>query len=227
MKTEISSPRCARFFNSRGRQIPAKFLTKLMKRYAEIERQTRETSIHVTLDLDGTGTSAISTGIGFLDHMLDLFARHGLFDLKVTCKGDLEIDDHHTVEDIAICLGQAFSSALGDKKGIARYGHAYVPMDETLARAVVDLSGRTYLVYRVEEKREKVGNFSVELAEHFWHSFAEHCRCNLHLEVFYGRNQHHILESVFKAATRALSQAVRIDARIEGVLSTKGTLSGN
>lgn len=198
-----------------------------MKRYAEIERQTRETSIHVTLDLDGTGTSAISTGIGFLDHMLDLFARHGLFDLKVTCKGDLEIDDHHTVEDIAICLGQAFSSALGDKKGIARYGHAYVPMDETLARAVVDLSGRTYLVYRVEEKREKVGNFSVELAEHFWHSFAEHCRCNLHLEVFYGRNQHHILEAVFKAATRALSQAVRIDARIEGVLSTKGTLSGN
>lgn len=198
-----------------------------MKRYAEIERQTRETSIHVTLDLDGRGTSAISTGIGFLDHMLDLFARHGLFDLKVTCKGDLEIDDHHTVEDIAICLGQAFSSALGDKKGIARYGHAYVPMDETLARAVVDLSGRTYLVYRVEEKREKVGNFSVELAEHFWHSFAEHCRCNLHLEVFYGRNQHHILEAVFKAATRALSQAVRIDARIEGVLSTKGTLSGN
>lgn len=198
-----------------------------MKRYAEIERQTRETSIHVTLDLDGTGTSAISTGIGFLDHMLDLFARHGLFDLKVTCKGDLEIDDHHTVEDIAICLGQAFYSALGDKKGIARYGHAYVPMDETLARAVVDLSGRTYLVYRVEEKREKVGNFSVELAEHFWHSFAEHCRCNLHLEVFYGRNQHHILEAVFKAATRALSQAVRIDARIEGVLSTKGTLSGN
>ncbi|MFZ4792653.1 MAG: imidazoleglycerol-phosphate dehydratase HisB [Blastocatellia bacterium] len=198
-----------------------------MKRYAEIERQTRETSIHVTLDLDGTGTSAISTGIGFLDHMLDLFARHGLFDLKVTCKGDLEIDDHHTVEDIAICLGQAFSNALGDKKGIARYGHAYVPMDETLARAVVDLSGRTYLVYRVEEKREKVGNFSVELAEHFWHSFAEHCRCNLHLEVFYGRNQHHILEAVFKAATRALSQAVRIDARIEGVLSTKGTLSGN
>lgn len=198
-----------------------------MKRYAEIERQTRETSIHVTLDLDGTGTSAISTGIGFLDHMLDLFARHGLFDLKVTCKGDLEIDDHHTVEDIAICLGQAFSSALGEKKGIARYGHAYVPMDETLARAVVDLSGRTYLVYRVEEKREKVGNFSVELAEHFWHSFAEHCRCNLHLEVFYGRNQHHILEAVFKAATRALSQAVRIDARIEGVLSTKGTLSGN
>jgi len=198
-----------------------------MKRYAEIERQTRETSIHVTLDLDGTGKSAISTGIGFLDHMLDLFARHGLFDLKVTCKGDLEIDDHHTVEDIAICLGQAFSNALGDKKGIARYGHAYVPMDETLARAVVDLSGRTYLVYRVEEKREKVGNFSVELAEHFWHSFAEHCRCNLHLEVFYGRNQHHILEAVFKAATRALSQAVRIDARIEGVLSTKGTLSGN
>lgn len=198
-----------------------------MKRYAEIQRQTRETSIHVALDLDGSGKSEISTGIGFLDHMLDLFTRHGLFDLKVECQGDLEIDDHHTVEDIAICLGQAFAKCLGDKKGIARYGFAYVPMDETLARAVVDLSGRTYLVYRVEEKREKVGNFSVELAEHFWHSFAEHCRCNLHLEVFYGRNQHHILEAVFKAATRALSQAVKMDARIDGVLSTKGTLTGN
>ncbi len=198
-----------------------------MKRQAEISRQTKETTIRLTLDLDGTGQSLIRTGVPFLDHMLDLFARHGLFDLTIECQGDLEVDDHHTVEDIAICLGQAFAQALGDKRGIARYGHAYVPMDETLARAVVDLSGRYYLVYRVEQKREQVGTFSVELAEHFWHSFAEHCQCNLHLEVFYGRNQHHILEAVFKAATRALSQAVRIDSRIEGVMSTKGTLSGN
>ena len=198
-----------------------------MKRQAEISRQTKETTIRLTLDLDGTGQSRIRTGVPFLDHMLDLFARHGLFDLTIECQGDLEVDDHHTVEDIAICLGQAFAQSLGDKQGIARYGHAYVPMDETLARAVVDLSGRYYLVYRVEQQREKVGTFSVELAEHFWHSFAEHCKCNLHLEVFYGRNQHHILEAVFKAATRALSQAVRLDSRIQGVMSTKGTLSGN
>lgn len=197
-----------------------------MRRYAEIDRQTKETRIHLALNLDGTGRSQIRTGVPFLDHMLDLFSRHGLFDLTVDCQGDLEIDDHHSVEDIAICLGQAFAKALGEKRGITRYGHAYVPMDETLARAVVDLSGRTWLVYRVEEKREKVGTFSVELAEHFWHSFTEHCRCNLHLEVFYGRNQHHILEAVFKAASRALSQAVRLDPRIEGVLSTKGTLTG-
>ena len=198
-----------------------------MKRQAEISRQTKETTIRLTLDLDGTGQSRIRTGVPFLDHMLDLFARHGLFDLTIECQGDLQVDDHHTVEDIAICLGQAFAQSLGDKQGIARYGHAYVPMDETLARAVVDLSGRYYLVYRVEQQREKVGTFSVELAEHFWHSFAEHCKCNLHLEVFYGRNQHHILEAVFKAATRALSQAVRLDSRIQGVMSTKGTLSGN
>jgi imidazoleglycerol-phosphate dehydratase len=198
----------------------------MMRRYAEIDRQTKETRIHLSLDLDGTGRSQIRTGVPFLDHMLDLFTRHGLFDLTIDCAGDIEIDDHHSVEDIAICLGQAFGRALGDKRGISRYGHAYVPMDETLARAVVDLSGRTWLVYRVEEKREKVGTFSVELAEHFWHSFAEHCRCNLHLEVFYGRNQHHILEAVFKAAARALAQAVQRDPRIEGVLSTKGTLTG-
>lgn len=198
-----------------------------MKRYATTERQTRETRIRLELGLDGTGKSEIATGIPFLNHMLELFARHGNFDLRVDCAGDLEVDDHHTVEDIAICLGQAFSRALGEKQGITRYGHAYVPMDETLARGVVDLSGRTYLVYHVAEKREKVGAFSVELAEHFWHSFAEHTRCNLHLEVFYGRNQHHILEAVFKAAARALSQAVRLDGRIDGVLSTKGTLTGN
>ena len=197
-----------------------------MKRYAKIERQTRETQIRLELDLDGSGSSEIATGIPFLNHMLELFARHGHFTLRVECTGDLEVDDHHTVEDTAICLGQALARALGEKTGIARYGYAYVPMDETLARAVVDLSGRTYLVYRAEEKREKIGSFSVELAEHFWHSFAEHAHCNLHLEVLYGRNQHHMLEATFKAAARALAQAVRIDPLITGVLSTKGTLTG-
>ncbi len=195
-----------------------------MSRQAEIVRTTKETDIRVALNLDGSGVSKITTGIPFLDHMLDLFTRHGLFDLEVTCKGDLQIDDHHSVEDIAICLGQAFSQALGDKQGIVRYGAAYVPMDETLARAVVDLSGRYFLVYKVENTRLNVGTFSVELAEHFWHSFAEHCKCNLHIELLYGRNQHHIIEAVFKATTRALSQAVRLDERIQGVMSTKGKL---
>ena len=195
-----------------------------MARQAEIKRATKETDIRVALDLDGEGKSAIDTGIPFLDHMLDLFARHGLFDLEVTCKGDLQIDDHHSVEDTAICLGRAFAEALGDKKGIVRFGAAHAPMDETLARAVVDLSGRSYLVYKVQNTRDKVGTFSVELAEHFWRSFAEHCKCNLHIEVFYGRNQHHIIEAVFKSTARALSQAVQIDDRISGVMSTKGII---
>lgn len=198
-----------------------------MARKSEIKRQTKETAVTIALSLDGKGESRIDTGIPFLDHMLSLFARHGLFDLEVSCKGDLKIDDHHSVEDIAISLGQAFTQALGDKSGIARYGVAYVPMDETLARAVVDLSGRFYLVYQVDNLRDKVGTFSVELAEHFWRSFAEHCKCNLHIEVFYGRNQHHIIEAVFKSSARALSQAVRVDDRIKGVMSTKGTISGD
>jgi imidazoleglycerol-phosphate dehydratase len=195
-----------------------------MARQAEIKRATKETDIRVAIDIDGEGKSAISTGIPFLDHMLELFARHGLFDLEVTCKGDLQIDDHHSVEDTAICLGRAFAEALGDKKGVTRYGAAYTPMDETLARAVVDLSGRSYLIYKVRNTRDRIGTFSVELAEHFWRSFAEHCKCNLHIEVFYGRNQHHIIEAVFKSAARALSQATRIDGRIQGVMSTKGIL---
>jgi imidazoleglycerol-phosphate dehydratase len=195
-----------------------------MNRHSSIQRTTKETDITVTLNLDGSGQSSIATGVGFLNHMLDLFARHGLFDLTVQCKGDLHIDDHHTVEDIAICLGQAFAEALGDKRGIARYGAAYVPMDETLARAVVDLSGRYFLVHRVTNTRERIGDLSVELVEHFWHSFAEHAKCNLHVEIFYGTNQHHIIESQFKAVTRALAQAVRVDERIQGVMSTKGTI---
>jgi imidazoleglycerol-phosphate dehydratase len=195
-----------------------------MSRQAEIKRATKETDINVKLDLDGEGKSAVSTGVPFLDHMLELFARHGLFDLEVTCKGDLQIDDHHSVEDTAICIGLAFADALGDKKGITRYGAAYTPMDETLARAIVDLSGRPYLVYKVRNTRDRIGTFSVEMAEHFWRSFAEHCKLNLHIEVFYGRNQHHIIEAVFKSAARALSQATRLDGRIQGVMSTKGSL---
>jgi imidazoleglycerol-phosphate dehydratase len=195
-----------------------------MTRQAEIKRKTKETDICVALKLDGTGRSEISTGIPFLDHMLELFARHGFFDLEISCKGDLHIDDHHSVEDTAICLGRAFAEALGDRAGIVRYGHAYVPMDETLARAAVDLSGRYFLVYNVKNTRHKIGSFATEMAEHFWHSFAEHCKCNLHIEVLYGRNQHHILESTFKAAARALAQAVEVNERITGVMSTKGTL---
>ena len=194
-------------------------------RRAEVRRQTKETDVRVVLNLDGSGQARISTGIPFLDHMLELFARHGLFDLEIECRGDLEIDDHHSTEDVAITLGQAFAEGLGDKSGIARYGAAIVPMDEALCRAAVDLSGRFYLVYEVETAgRQSIGNFSVELAEHFWRSFAEAVRCNLHLDLLRGRNTHHILEGTFKATARALRQAVEIDPRIRGVLSTKGVL---
>jgi imidazoleglycerol-phosphate dehydratase len=194
------------------------------KRIAEIHRKTKETDVRVVLNLDGDGQSQVSTGLPFLDHMLDLFARHGLFDLEVACRGDLEIDDHHSVEDIAITLGQALTQALGDKAGIARYGEAIVPMDEALCRSVIDLSGRFYLVYEVQTRRQKIGNFSVELAEHFWRSLAETARFNLHIDCLRGRNTHHILEGTFKATTRALSQAVKRHSRITGVLSTKGAL---
>ncbi len=194
------------------------------KRVAEIRRQTKETDVRVVLTLEGKGSSSIVTEIPFLNHMLELFARHGLFDLEIQCRGDLHIDDHHSIEDVAISLGQAFSQALGDKSGIARYGFSLVPMDEALCRAVLDLSGRFYLVYEVPTRRQRIGNFSVELAEHFWRSFAEHLRCNLHIDLLRGRNTHHILEASFKAVARALRQAVEKDSRIEGVLSTKGTL---
>ncbi len=193
-------------------------------RTADVRRKTKETDVRVALVLDGTGQARITTGVSFLDHMLELFARHGLFDLEIECRGDLEIDDHHSVEDIAISLGQAFSQALGDKQGIARYGAALVPMDEALCRVVVDLSGRFYLVYAVETRRHTIGNFSVELAEHFWRSFAEAARCNLHIDCLRGRNTHHILEGTFKATARALRQACERDPRVVGVLSTKGVL---
>ena len=198
--------------------------TKQLARTASIHRKTKETDIVVSLNLDGAGRSKVSTGLPFLDHMLDLFAKHGLFDLEVNCKGDLEIDDHHSVEDIAITLGQALVEALGDKAGINRYGEAVVPMDEALCRSVIDLSGRFYLVYEVPTKRQKIGNFSVELAEHFWRSFAETAKFNLHIDCLRGRNTHHMLEGTFKATTRALRQAVEFNPRVVGVLSTKGSL---
>jgi imidazoleglycerol-phosphate dehydratase len=198
--------------------------TKNAQRVAEVRRKTKETEVRVKLNLDGSGRSRVSTGLPFLDHMLDLFAKHGLFDLEVNCKGDLEIDDHHSVEDIAITLGECLRQALGDKAGINRYGSAVVPMDEALCRAVVDLSGRFYLVYEVDTRRQKIGNFSVELAEHFWRSLAETGKFNIHIDCLRGRNTHHILEGTFKAFTRALRQAVERDARVIGVPSTKGAL---
>jgi imidazoleglycerol-phosphate dehydratase len=195
-----------------------------LTRVASVQRKTKETDVSVSLDLDGQGESQISTGLPFLDHMLVLFAKHGLFDLTVICKGDLEVDDHHSVEDVALTLGQALTRALGDKSGIERYGEAIVPMDEALCRTVIDLSGRFYLVYEVKTRRQQIGNFSVELAEHFWRSFAETAKFNLHIDCLRGRNTHHILEGTFKATARALRQAVERDPRITGVLSTKGVL---
>lgn len=198
--------------------------TNNQQRSADVRRQTKETDVRVKLNLDGSGKSKIAIGLPFLEHMLELFAKHGLFDLQVTCKGDLEIDDHHSVEDIAITLGQALTQALADKAGINRYGEAVVPMDEALCRSVIDLSGRFYLVYEVQVKRQKIGNFSVELAEHFWRSLAETAKFNLHIDCLRGRNSHHILEGTFKASARALRQAVERDSRVSGVPSTKGSL---
>lgn len=193
-------------------------------RSGEIHRKTKETDVKVSIALDGTGKAEIETGLPFLDHMLELFARHGLFDLQIKCAGDLEVDDHHSVEDIAICLGQCVSRALGDKVGISRYGAAIIPMDEALCRVAIDLSGRFYLNYEVPTRRQKIGNFSVELAEHFWRSFAEAVRCNLHIDLLRGRNTHHVLEASFKAVARALREAVALDERVAGVPSTKGIL---
>jgi imidazoleglycerol-phosphate dehydratase len=193
-------------------------------RTATVSRTTKETDVQLKLNLDGTGSGSVQTGIPFLDHMLLLFAKHGIFDLDVQCKGDLEIDPHHSVEDIGICLGMALDKALGDKKGIVRFSHAYYPMDETLARVAVDLSGRPYLVYRVTVERERVGDLDSELVEEFWKAVVTHARVNLHIELLYGRNAHHIFEAIFKAAARALSRATRTDPRMEGVPSTKGVL---
>lgn len=193
-------------------------------RSAEVARETTETSVNVRILLDGEGKYDVATGIGFLDHMLELFARHGRFDLSVKCDGDLHVDDHHTAEDVAITLGQAVRKALGDKTFIARYGHAYVPMDETLARAVIDLSGRFFLHFDASFAREQVGDLSTEVIQHFWFSFAEQLACNLHIDLLHGDNTHHQVEAVFKAVARALRIAVDRDVEHGRMLSTKGAL---
>ena len=190
-----------------------------------IERKTAETDIKLSLSLDGTGKSEIDTGCGFLDHMLTLFASHGRFDLTVKCVGDTDVDYHHTVEDIGICLGKAFSEALGDKKGIERYGSVTIPMDEALVLCAVDFSGRDYLGFAVEIPSIKVGDFDTELVEEFWLAFTRQANCTLHFRKFAGRNSHHIIECAFKAAARAMKQAVRIDpACADEIPSTKGVL---
>ena len=195
-----------------------------MSRTAAIERITKETRIKLSIDLDGTGQGKICTSVPFLDHMLDLFARHGLFDLMVEAQGDIDIDCHHTVEDIGIVLGQAMKEALGDKKGIRRYGQASLPMDETLAEVVTDLSGRPFLVYNVDLPKVKIGDFDVELGREFFQAFVNNLGANLHINVKYGDNVHHVLEACFKGAAKALDMATQVDQRIEGVLSTKGKL---
>ncbi|SHF88234.1 imidazoleglycerol-phosphate dehydratase [Desulfacinum infernum DSM 9756] len=194
------------------------------KRSAFIERKTKETAISIQLGIDGRGTAEVSTGIAFFDHMLSLFAVHGFFDLTVRARGDLDVDGHHTVEDVGICLGQAFSRALGDRAGIRRYGQASVPMDEALARAVVDLSNRPYLVLKTPALVERVGAFETELLPEFFRAFCVHAGATLHLHVPYGENSHHMLEAAFKAWGRALDQACSLDPRRSGVPSSKGVL---
>ena len=193
-------------------------------RNASVQRDTRETQIRVSLNLDGSGEGRFATGIPFLDHMLDQVARHGLIDLDIEARGDREIDDHHTVEDIGITLGQAFDKAVGDKKGIVRYGHSYVPLDEALSRVVVDLSGRPGLEYFVEFPRARIGEFDVDLFREFFQGFVNHAKVTLHIDNLRGRNAHHIVETVFKAFGRALRMACELDPRSGGVPSTKGSL---
>ena len=195
-----------------------------MKRKAEVVRETRETQITLKLNIDGSGESNISTGVGFLDHLLELFAKHGFFDLAVNATGDLHVDAHHTVEDVGICLGEAFKGAVGDKAGMRRFGNFTVPMYETLAQVDLDLCGRSYLHYQTPLSYGKVGTFDVELAEEFFHGFVNHSGTTLHINVPYGTNRHHIIEAIFKAVAKALDISTSIDDRVSGVLSTKGTL---
>ena len=197
-----------------------------MSRKTTIHRKTNETAIELTLDIDGTGQRRIATPVPFFNHMLEAVAKHGLFDLEVNATGDVDVDPHHTVEDVGICLGQAFRDALGDKSGISRYGEATIPMDETLVSAAVDFGGRAAFVYRADMlKGRRVGTFDVELGREFFGGFVSTALCNLHLEVRYGENAHHMIEALFKAFARATSAATRLDPRVVGVPSTKGTLT--
>ncbi|MFW6304041.1 MAG: imidazoleglycerol-phosphate dehydratase HisB [Candidatus Sumerlaeota bacterium] len=196
----------------------------MTKRVATIERNTKETQLKVTVNLDGTGMYTGAFGVPFLEHMIDLLARHGLMDIEIEGRGDIEIDPHHTVEDLGIVIGQAIGKALGDKKGIVRMASAYVPMEETLARVVVDVCGRPYLEYRVDCGKERIGDYEVELTEDFFRSLAMQAGLTLHLELLYGKNSHHIVEALFKAFARAMRQAVARDERETGIPSTKGVL---
>jgi imidazoleglycerol-phosphate dehydratase len=196
----------------------------IIMRTAEVTRNTRETQIRASINLDGTGEARLDTGVPFLDHMLDQVARHGVFDLEVAAKGDLHIDAHHTVEDIGITLGQAFSKALGDKQGIRRYGHAYVPLDEALSRVVIDLSGRPGLEFKIDFVRARIGEFDVDLVHEFFQGFINHAQVTLHVDNLKGDNAHHQAETAFKAFGRALRMAVELDPRTQGVPSTKGSL---
>ena len=199
-------------------------------RHAQIERRTGETRIALDLTIDGSGRAEVGTGLPFFDHMLTLFARHSLVDLTIQAEGDLAVDSHHTVEDVGITLGQAFARALGDKRGIARYGHAYLPMDETLARVVVDFSGRPFLEYRLPASLGPAAGlmagqgFTLQLVEEFLRGFSVHAGCNLHVEILYGRDAHHFAEAVFKGLAKAVDHACRVDARVTGIPSTKGSL---
>jgi imidazoleglycerol-phosphate dehydratase len=197
-----------------------------MARTAHVQRQTAETTVDLSLDLDGRGTSTIDTGVGFFDHMLTLFSRHAVIDMQIRASGDLHVDQHHTVEDVGICWGQALRQAIGDKSGIRRYGHFTLPMDETLVTAAVDLSGRPVLVFRAEFPSSKIGQFDSELVREFWHAVATNGLLALHIVLQHGQNGHHIAEAIFKAAARAIREAVEFDPRVEGIPSTKGTLGG-
>ncbi len=196
-----------------------------MPRTSTISRKTNETQIDLEINLDGTGKSSIKTGVGFFDHMLELFSRHSLIDLTVKANGDLHVDAHHTVEDTGICLGQAVKLALGDKAGIRRYGHFTLPMEETLVTTAVDLSGRYFLVFNAPMPSHKIGDFDSELVEDFWQAVAANCLCNLHVLLQYGRNTHHVSEAIFKSLARTFRMAIEADPRFSGVPSTKGTLS--
>lgn len=193
-------------------------------RSATITRKTGETRVEVSVTLDGTGSADVSTGLGFFDHMLISLAKHGLFDITVAAQGDLEVDGHHTVEDVGICLGQAFLKAVGKPEGLTRFGQAVLPMDEALAEVAVDFAGRPYLVFRAALPQAKAGDFDAELAEEFFRAFAMHCRITLHVNLRYGSNVHHCIEVMFKAFAKALSRALERDERIQGIPSTKGTL---
>ncbi|HLA48598.1 MAG: imidazoleglycerol-phosphate dehydratase [Nitrospinae bacterium RIFCSPLOWO2_12_39_16] len=195
-----------------------------MERKAEVKRKTKETDINIYLKLDGSGEYKINTAVPFLDHMLSQIAKHGLFDMEINAKGDTDVDFHHTVEDVGIALGEAFKKALGEKVGIKRYGHAVIPLNEALSMVSVDISGRPFIVYNVKMPKEKVGEFDVELTEEFFRAFANSSGMSLHINMIYGNNLHHIIESIFKAAARALDEATSLDERVKGIPSTKGKL---